>query len=53
MEHVGEDPDRWLVIDPDSAGNLVEVVVLATTEKREILIHAMGMRPVYRKLLER
>ncbi|MCB0974816.1 MAG: hypothetical protein KDB86_09695 [Actinobacteria bacterium] len=53
VEHVGEDPDRWLVIGPDRTGNLVEVVVLATTEKREILIHAMSMRAVYRKLLER
>jgi uncharacterized protein (DUF4415 family) len=31
-EDAGEDPDRWLVIGPDRAGNLLEVVVLFTIE---------------------
>lgn len=31
IEDVGEEPDRWLVIGPDRAGNLLELVVLATT----------------------
>lgn len=46
-----EDPDRWLVIGPDRAGNLLELVVLAD-QRGEIAIHAMALRPKYRKLLE-
>jgi hypothetical protein len=30
IEDAGEDPDRWLLIGPDPAGNLLEVVVLIT-----------------------
>ena len=50
IEDVGEDPDRWLVIGPDRSGNLLEVVVLINDE-RQIAIHAMAMRPKYRRLL--
>jgi hypothetical protein len=32
VEDAGEDPDRWLVIGPDRAGNLLEVVVITTVE---------------------
>jgi hypothetical protein len=32
IEDAGEDPDRWLLIGPDTAGNLLEVVVLITAE---------------------
>lgn len=52
MDDVGEDPDRWLVIGPDLAANLIEVVVLVTTEGDEVIIHAMPLRATYRKLLE-
>ena len=51
IEDVGEDPDRWLVIGPDRAGNLLELVVLVD-QRGEIVIHAMALRPKYRKLLE-
>ncbi|MGQ0521202.1 MAG: hypothetical protein ACT4PX_08635 [Actinomycetota bacterium] len=51
-EDVGEDPDRWLVIGPDTAGNLLEVVLLISIEGDELVIHAMPMRPNYRRLLE-
>jgi uncharacterized DUF497 family protein len=51
-EDVGDDPERWLVIGPDRAGNLLEVVVLVTAEGDQIAIHAMAMRPKYRRLLE-
>lgn len=51
IEDVGEGPDRWLVIGPDRAGNLLELVVLVD-RRGEIVIHAMAMRPKYRKLLE-
>jgi hypothetical protein len=52
VDDVGEDPDRWLVIGPDRAGNLLEVVVLITTEGDELIIHAMRLRAIYRKLLD-
>ncbi len=53
VDDLGEDPDRWLVLGPDTAGNLLELVVLISTEGDEIIIHAMPMRPKYRRLLER
>ena len=52
VDDIGEDPDRWLVIGPDRAGNLLELVVLIDA-RGEIVIHTMPMRPKYRKLLER
>jgi hypothetical protein len=51
LEDAGEDPDRWLLIGPDTAGNLLEVVVMITTEGTQIAIHAMPMRDQYRRLL--
>ncbi len=53
VDDLGEDPDRWLVLGPDLAGNLLEVIVLISREGDEIIIHAMTMRPQYRRLLER
>jgi hypothetical protein len=53
IEDAGEDPDRWLVIGPDRAGNLLEVVVLVTAEGAQLAIHAMRMRAKYRRLIER
>jgi uncharacterized DUF497 family protein len=53
IEDAGEDPDRWLVIGPDRAGNLLEVVVLTTVEDVQLAIHAMALRPKFRRLLER
>ena len=52
VEDLGEDPDRWLVIGPDCAANLLEVVVLLTAEGAEMIIHAMPLRATYRKLLD-
>jgi uncharacterized DUF497 family protein len=52
VDDVGEDPDRWLVIGPDRAANLLEVVVVVTAEGDEVIVHAMPPRAVYRKLLE-
>ena len=51
FEDTGEDPDRWLLIGPDTAGNLLEVVVMITSEGNQIVIHAMPMRDEYRRLL--
>jgi len=52
IEDAGEDPDRWLLIGPDTAGNLLEMVVLITAEGAQIVIHAMPMRDKYARLLE-
>jgi len=52
VDDLGEDPDRWLVIGPDRAANLLEIVVLLTAEGDELIIHAMPLRAIYRKLLE-
>lgn len=52
VDDLGEDPDRWLVIGPDRAANVLEVIVLVTAEGDEMIIHAMPLRAVYRKLLE-
>jgi len=51
-EDLGEEPDRWLVIGPDRAANLLEVVILVTAEDTELIIHAMPMRATYRRLLD-
>jgi hypothetical protein len=52
IEDAGEDPDRWLVLGPDRAGNLLEVVLLTTVERTQIVIHAMVMRTQFRRLIE-
>lgn len=53
VEDIGEDPDRWLVVGPDRAGNLLELVVLVNVGGTAMIIHAMPMRPEYRRLLAR
>ncbi len=52
VDDLGEDPDRWLVIGPDRSANLLELIVLVTREGDEVVVHAMPLRPVHRKLLE-
>jgi uncharacterized DUF497 family protein len=52
IEDAGEDPDRWLVIGPDRAANLLEVVVMTTVEGTQLAIHAMALRAKFRGLLE-
>ncbi len=37
---------------PDRAGNLLEVVVLTSSDDEPLAIHAMAMRAKYRRLLE-
>ncbi|MGN6187444.1 MAG: hypothetical protein ACTHOE_00980 [Conexibacter sp.] len=51
IEDIGDDPDRWLVLGPDRAANMLEVVVLTTVEGNRLAIHAMSMRPIYERLL--
>jgi uncharacterized DUF497 family protein len=52
IEDAGEDPDRWLVIGPDHAENLLEVVVLVTIEGAQLAIHAMRMRAKFGRLIK-
>lgn len=41
------DPRRWLIIGPDHAGRLLELVLLVFDSGREIIIHAMKAREQY------
>ena len=45
------DPPKPLVIGPDRAGNLLEVVMLTLADDRVLVIHAMPLRRVYYDLL--
>jgi hypothetical protein len=53
VDDLGEEPDRWLDVGPDGAANLLEIVVLVTQDGAEIIIRAMPLRPINRKVLER
>ena len=48
-----DSPLRTLVLGPDRAGNMVEVIVLHFDDGREMAIHAMPMRSRYSGLLPR
>jgi len=48
---VGEDPTRTLYIGPDTAGNLLELVLLDRPQGPAV-IHAMTARPQYLRLLQ-
>jgi hypothetical protein len=50
-EPAGEDPERQLFVGPDAAGNLLEVVAVVRTDQSLVVVHAMAMRPKYRRLL--
>ena len=50
VDEVGDDPVRWLVLGPDRAGNLLELVVMDRADGPAV-IHAMPMRAQYRRLL--
>jgi hypothetical protein len=51
VEDAGDEPDRWLVIGPDHAGNMLEIILILTEEGEQLIIHAMPMRTQYRRLL--
>ncbi len=50
IEEVAENPVRYLLLGPDRAGNLLELVVLDRPQGPAV-IHAMKMREKYRRLL--
>jgi hypothetical protein len=45
------DPPKLLVIGPDTAGNLLEVIMLSLADDRLLAIHAMSLRRAYYNLL--
>jgi hypothetical protein len=45
------DPPKVLVIGPDAAGNLLEVIILELADDRTLAIHAMPLRPAFHELL--
>ncbi len=51
IEELDDDPPRYLVLGPDTAGRILEVVVLDRT-RGPAAIHAMPMRSTYRRYLE-
>ncbi len=50
IEEVGDDPLRFVVLGPDRAGNLLELVILDRPQGPAV-IHAMKMRQRYRRYL--
>lgn len=50
VEEASDDPPRWLVLGPDRAGNLLELVVLDRPQGPAV-IHATRVRPKYQRLL--
>jgi uncharacterized DUF497 family protein len=52
VEDIGQDPDRWLYIGSDYAGNLLEVVVVVRGDVA-VVIHAMRMRDKYEDMFWR
>ena len=50
VEEIADDPVRYLVLGPDRAANILELVVLDRPQGPAV-IHAMAMRPQYRRLL--
>ena len=48
-----ESTERVLLIGTDSAGNMLEIVVLRFDDSRQLVIHAMPLRPRYHYLLPR
>jgi hypothetical protein len=51
VEEVDQDPTRYLVLGPDRAGILLEVVVMDRPQGPAV-IHSMPMRAKYTTLLE-
>ncbi len=47
------DPPKVLVIGPGLDGQLLEVIFLVLAEDRELVIHAMTLRPTFFELLPR
>lgn len=52
MRYIRQSNDRVLVLAPDRNGRILELVVLdATDDEDEVVIHAMPMRPKFQRFL--
>jgi hypothetical protein len=47
------DPPKLLVVGPDRAGNMIEVIILTLADDRLLAVHAMALREKYYALLPR
>jgi hypothetical protein len=47
------DPPKLLLLGPDVAGNVLEVIILLLADDRAIAVHAMPVRKGYLALLQR
>ena len=47
------DPPKLLLLGPDVAGNLLEVIILLLANDRSLAVHAMPVRKGYLALLPR
>ena len=52
VEEIDDDPTRYLVLGPDRAGNMLELIVLDRPQGPAVM-HAMTMRAKYLPLLAR
>lgn len=52
VEEIDEDPTRYLVLGPDQAANMLELVVLDRPQGPAVM-HPMPMRAKYRSLFAR
>ena len=50
---VDADPPKILVIGPAFSGQLLEVIILSLPAERNLVIHAMDLRPTFYDLLPR
>lgn len=52
LDEIGDGPPwRTLILGPDRAGNLLEIVVIERHDRGPLVIHAMRMRSRYRARL--
>ncbi len=47
------DPPKLLLLGPDRAGNVLEVIILLLADDRSLAVHAMPVRKTYIALLPR
>jgi hypothetical protein len=47
----GSDPPKILILGPDFAGNLIEILAIEDVDGELVVFHAMPARPGFLKLL--
>ncbi len=53
IRHGEADPPKLLLLGPDVAGNVLEVIILLLADDRSLAVHAMPVRKGYLALLPR